>query len=94
MCAKKITIRMCVVCRERYEQKSLLRFQLNSEKILEFSGYGRSFYICKKCICKDSEKLVKILNAKLRIKNKKMIDFGEYFSKVVQRHNKEISTNG
>ncbi len=86
--------RMCVVCRGRFEQNTLLRFQTNSGKILEFSKIGRSFYMCKNCISLKEEKLVKLLNSKLKTRNKKIIEFGDYFSKIVQEHNKETGTNG
>ncbi|DAB32094.1 MAG TPA: hypothetical protein CFH79_05760 [Sulfurospirillum sp. UBA11407] len=87
-------IRMCILCKERFEQNSLLRFQANNGKIVEFSHRGRSFYICKQCLLNDSMRLVKLLNSKLKMQNKKITEFGEYFSKIVQEHNKEICTNG
>jgi predicted RNA-binding protein YlxR (DUF448 family) len=87
-------IRMCIVCRGRFEQNTLLRFQTNNGKILEFSKSGRSFYMCQACIALDEAKLIKLLNSKLRTRNKKLIEFGDYFSKIVQEHNKEIGTNG
>ena len=40
---------MCVACRERFEQKSLLRLQCEQQRLLLFSGSGRSFYLCAEC---------------------------------------------
>ncbi|MBE0492541.1 MAG: DUF448 domain-containing protein [Sulfurospirillum sp.] len=85
---------MCIICRGRFEQDTLLRFQINSGKILEFSKEGRSFYMCKNCMCFAQDKLVKLLNGKLKLRYKNIEDFGEYFSKSVREHNKEIITNG
>jgi predicted RNA-binding protein YlxR (DUF448 family) len=94
MSAIKKPIRMCILCRNRFEQSSLLRLQVNNGKIVAFTKEGRSFYLCKKCLSHDSEKLIKLLNGKLKFKNKTIKEFGEYFSKRVQEHNKEIFTNG
>ena len=52
-------IRMCVVCRDRIEQKEMGRFQCKEKEIIPFSGIGRSFYVCKNCI--NSKKLGKII---------------------------------
>jgi predicted RNA-binding protein YlxR (DUF448 family) len=48
--------RMCVVCRERFEQKALLRLQCKEQQLSSHSGVGRSFYLCSTCI--DDEKKV------------------------------------
>ena len=42
-------IRMCIVCRNRYEKAELLRLQ-KGQDITHFSGVGRSFYLCKACL--------------------------------------------
>ncbi len=49
--APKVTYpqRMCVACRERFEQRSLLRLQCKQQQLLSFSGSGRSFYLCYEC---------------------------------------------
>jgi len=41
--------RMCVACRERFEQSSLLRLQCIQQRLSAFSGSGRSFYLCSEC---------------------------------------------
>jgi predicted RNA-binding protein YlxR (DUF448 family) len=45
-----VIIRMCIGCRERFEQKTLKRFKCENRQILRFDGVGRSFYICENCI--------------------------------------------
>ncbi len=49
--APKVTYpqRMCVACRERFEQRLLLRLQCKEQLLLAFSGSGRSFYLCYEC---------------------------------------------
>ncbi|WP_345978213.1 hypothetical protein [Sulfurimonas sp. HSL3-7] len=47
---------MCVVCRERFEQKALFRLQCKEQQLSSHSGVGRSFYLCSTCI--DDEKKV------------------------------------
>ncbi len=69
----KKPIRMCIICRERYEQNRLIRFQLKSKKLVEFTKVGRSSYICDECIKLDKKRLEKILNGKFR---QKIDDFG------------------
>jgi len=63
---------MCIICRGRYEQNTLTRFQLQNGKITEFSKVGRSSYICSDCISLDEKKLVKIINGKFRLNYKKI----------------------
>ena len=56
---KSIKIRMCVVCRARSGQESLLRLQIKNGEFCEFSGVGRSFYVCENCIPKCEKPLQK-----------------------------------
>ena len=46
---------MCVACRERFEQKSLLRLQCEQQRLSLFSGSGRSFYLCTECTDNDKK---------------------------------------
>lgn len=56
---KAIMQRMCVACRGRFAQDSLLRLQVKDGKIVAFSGFGRSFYLCDSCIeSKNCEKIL------------------------------------
>ena len=67
---------MCIICRGRYEQNTLIRLQLHNGKLVEFTKVGRSSYICIDCMKLDEIKLVKILNSKFKLKNKKIDEFG------------------
>jgi len=73
---KSQPIRMCIACRSRYPQKSLIRLKQDGNEIVEFDGMGRSFYLCKSCVrdekkCKglakrfkqDVEQLTRLLDA-------------------------------
>ncbi len=46
----KKPVRMCVFCRNRHEQKNLLRLKCENKKLVLYDGYNRSFYICCNCI--------------------------------------------
>lgn len=48
-------IRMCFVCRGRFEQNLLSRLQCKEKKLQSFDGFGRSFYLCKECLDKIHE---------------------------------------
>lgn len=93
MSAIKEPIRMCIICRERYKQKTLIRFQIINGKLIEFSKAGRSSYICSTCICLEEQKLVRTINGRLKLNNKKNIEFEEFFSNRVREHNKETGKN-
>ena len=45
----KNTLRTCVVCRGKFEQKELLRLKCEEKKLSIYNNYGRSFYICVEC---------------------------------------------
>jgi len=46
----KITLRTCIVCRKKIEQKELFRLKCEDKKLVPYNNYGRSFYICRDCI--------------------------------------------
>lgn len=54
-----VPIRMCVQCRTRMEQRSLIRLQCKMNRVQKFDGVGRSMYVCTPCI--ENPKLVKHL---------------------------------
>jgi len=82
----KKPIRMCIICRERFSQKILYRFQKIDESIVQYKDLGRSFYICKNCIKYEESKIKKIVMNRLRIKSKNIEEFGKIL--------KELDTNG
>ncbi|PKT75253.1 DUF448 domain-containing protein [Helicobacter winghamensis] len=71
-------VRMCVVCRGRFPQESLLRLQYQNSKLQVFQGSGRSFYVCRNCqeapklsdhitrICKLDKKHKEIIKTALK----------------------------
>ena len=56
----KKPIRTCINCREKVSQSLLNRFQCIDKRLVNFTGYGRSFYICNICL-EQKEKLEKVL---------------------------------
>jgi len=48
-------IRMCIACRSRYPQQTLLRLRQVDKKIILSDGKGRSMYLCKECCCNDKK---------------------------------------
>lgn len=43
------SIRTCIVCRGKFNQKELLRLKCEDKKLLFYNNFGRSFYICNDC---------------------------------------------
>lgn len=83
----KKPIRMCIICRGRFEQNTLTRFQVNRGKIIPFLKIGRSSYICDDCLNIEDKKIIRILNSKLKFKYKKLEEFGDFFSDKVRKYN-------
>ncbi len=54
-----VPIRMCIQCRQRQAQSSLIRLQCKEKKVQAFDGIGRSIYVCLTCM--ENPKLVKHL---------------------------------
>ncbi len=55
-------IRMCISCRKRESQDSLVRLQCTDGSLEVYKMNGRSFYLCRNCI--DEEK--KVLKSLMR----------------------------
>jgi len=51
---KRIPTRMCINCRARFAQPSLIRLQYIDAMLISFSKSGRSFYLCRKCLTEKS----------------------------------------
>lgn len=64
----KKPLRMCVVCRGRFLQKTLLRLQCIDGALSLFSGIKRSFYLCETCL-KDSKKINKVFSKQCKKSN-------------------------
>jgi len=50
-------IRMCISCRERRSQESMLRLKMADNAIIAYDGRGRSFYLCD--VCSKNQKKIK-----------------------------------
>ncbi len=42
--------RMCIACRSRLPQNTLIRLKQEDGEVVAFDGKGRSFYLCDMCI--------------------------------------------
>ena len=69
---KSQPIRMCIACRSRHPQNTLIRLKLSGKEVVAFDGLGRSFYLCDECI--KNEKKVKGLVKRFK-------QDAEYFTK-------------
>jgi len=56
---KSQPIRMCISCRKRLVQKSLIRLKYKDDLVVRYDGEGRSFYLCIEC-SKDHKKLLSL----------------------------------
>ena len=74
-------IRMCISCRSRHPQNSLIRLKLEGKDVLAHDGRGRSFYLCSECSI--NEKKIKGLMKRFK-------QDGERFDKLL----KELVNNG
>jgi len=68
----KISIRTCVVCRDKVAQNLLNRLQCKDNQLTLFTGVGRSFYICNSCL-NDEKRLKKSLFRQCKNKDDKYI---------------------
>ncbi len=66
-------IRMCITCRSRHPQKSLIRLKLEDESIVAFNAKGRSFYLCD--ICSINEKKIKGLAKRFKQNKECLVKF-------------------
>ncbi len=78
---KSQPIRMCIACRSRHPQNTLIRLKLEGKDVVAFDGRGRSFYLCD--ICSKNEKKIKGLTKRFKQDE-------EYFVKLL----KELIKNG
>ena len=53
---KNEPIRMCIACRSRIPQKTLIRLTLLDNNVIAYNGQGRSFYLCSACV-EDGKKI-------------------------------------
>ena len=55
---------MCISCRDRHPQKSLIRLKVEGKDVVVFDGKGRSFYLCDSC--SKNEKKIKGLTKRFK----------------------------
>jgi predicted RNA-binding protein YlxR (DUF448 family) len=72
---------MCIACRSRHPQSTLIRLRQDGKEVIAFNGEGRSFYLCGDCV--KNEKKVKGLV-------KRFNQDAERFTKLL----KELMNNG
>jgi len=73
--------RMCIACRNRHPQNTLIRLREEGKEVVAFIGMGRSFYLCSDCV--KNEKKVKGLVKRFK-------QDAEHFTKLL----KELMNNG
>ena len=61
---KSQPIRMCISCRSRHPQNSLIRLKQEGLNVIAFDGKGRSFYLCD--LCAKNEKKIKGLTKRFK----------------------------
>ena len=66
-------IRMCIACRSRYPQKTLIRLKQVEKEIIAFDGKGRSFYLCRECL--ENPRKVEGLSKRFKQDKEKFILF-------------------
>jgi len=62
---KSNPIRMCISCRKRESRQKLIRLQKDHSNLIRYSGVGRSFYLCTKCI--EGQHITKIVAGKMKL---------------------------
>jgi len=68
---KSQPIRMCIACRSRHPQKSLIRLKQDGETVTAFDGRGRSFYLCD--LCSTNEKKIKGLTKRFKQDEERLV---------------------
>ncbi len=61
---KSQPVRMCIACRSRHPQNSLIRLKLEGKDVVAYDGQGRSFYLCDSC--SQNEKKIKGLTKRFK----------------------------
>ena len=78
---KTIKLRMCIQCRDRDDQRSLIRLQSFSNEISPYTGNGRSFYVCKSCA--TQEKFYKHMMGKHKVSKSMHETFREQLKEII-----------
>ncbi len=62
---------MCIACRSRHPQHTLIRLKLEGKEIIAYNGYGRSIYLCN--TCSQNNKKLKGLVKRFRLDEERFI---------------------
>jgi len=55
---------MCIACRSRHPQNTMIRLKQEGTDVIAFDGRGRSFYLCD--LCSTDEKKIKGLTKRFQ----------------------------
>ena len=75
----KLRLRTCIACRSKFSQKLLNRLQCKQKKLVKFTNFGRSFYLCNSCL-EDNSKIEKALYRHCKNKDKYIVQLKEIFA--------------
>ncbi|MCB4743666.1 MAG: DUF448 domain-containing protein [Sulfurovum sp.] len=82
---------MCIACRSRYPQHTLIRLKQEGNDVIAYNGYGRSFYLCNTCI--NNTKRVKGLMKRFKLNEehfvKLLIEVAQQVSPCDMSHSNE-----
>lgn len=78
---------MCISCRTRASQNSLIRLKQDRDVIIAYDGKGRSFYLCEFCI-RDEKKVNGLVK---RFKLNSNQEDKERFSKLLQKLDSKVN---
>lgn len=79
-------IRMCICCRRRIHQDSLLRLQVLDGVLSSYTMNGRSFYVCDDCL--SNTKTTNIICRKFKINNdENVVNFFKEMAHKWQKNN-------
>ncbi len=73
--------RMCIACRSRHPQNTLIRLKQEGNEIVAFDGKGRSFYLCD--VCGTNEKKIKGLVKRFKQNEERFIKLLEQLANEV-----------
>ena len=74
---------MCVVCKDRFHQSELLRFQTKEGKPCAFTHNGRSFYLCKSCVDGNVKGLKKAILQRCGKIDYDILDYGKMLKEIL-----------
>jgi len=62
---------MCIACRRRSPQHTLIRLKQEGNDVIAYNGYGRSFYLCD--VCTKNEKKIKGLVKRFKLDEERFV---------------------